>query len=298
MSNTDSAYFILLYKYLVQKNIYIPKLNDISEGWNYLDKMEDLQNDEELSIENKYLEYTKGYIKKNDTLQIDYDWIYYYIYIILFIDGNLDLYESIVVKLIHDSDFLDEDKKEKIKLIMIDCGKTPDVLNGWMEGYIIELIVYMIDLDMEKEFKKITTDLQNSPLESYRGIINYFIDYIGLDNNDKTLNKYLGILRQESIKSILVGKYQLIVKCYHYPDEIKLEIKYNDFKYTSVIEEKKYDVHYLEELANYFNWLSKSGLCEKKFQIIEKRIEHPRHLDRLVLCLQDSYEFDFIKSDK
>ena len=82
MSNTDSAYFIPLYKYLVQKNIYIPKLNDISEGWNYLDKMEDLQNDEELSIENKYLEYTKGYIKKIDTLQIDYDWIYYYIYII------------------------------------------------------------------------------------------------------------------------------------------------------------------------------------------------------------------------
>ena len=90
-------------------------------------KMEDLQNDEELSIENKYLEYTKGYIKKNDTLQIDYDWIYYYIYIILFIDGNLDLYNSIVVKLIHDSDFLDEDKKEKIKMIMINCGKTPDV---------------------------------------------------------------------------------------------------------------------------------------------------------------------------
>ena len=150
----------------------------------------------------------------------------------------------------------------------------------------------------KKNLKKITTDLQNSPLESYRGIINYFIDYIGLDNNDKTLNKYLGILRQESIKSILVDKYQLIVKCYHYPDEIKLEIKYNDFKYTSVIEEKKYDVHYLEELANYFNWLSKSGLCEGEFQIIEKRIEHLKHLDRLVLCLQDSYEFDFIKSDK
>ena len=47
--------------------------------------MEDLQNDEELSIENKYLEYTKCYIKKNDTLQIDYDWIHYYIYIILWI---------------------------------------------------------------------------------------------------------------------------------------------------------------------------------------------------------------------
>ena len=142
MSNTDSAYFIPLYKYLVQKNIYIPKLNDISEGWNYLDKMEDLQNDEELSIENKYLEYTKGYIKKIDTLQIDYDWIYYYIYIILFIDDNLDLYESIIEKLIYNSDFLDEDKKEKIKMIMINCGKTPDVLNGWMEGHILELHLF------------------------------------------------------------------------------------------------------------------------------------------------------------
>ena len=62
MSNTDSAYFIPLYKYLVQKNIYIPKLNDISEGWNYLYKMEDLQNDEELSIENKYLEIGRAHV--------------------------------------------------------------------------------------------------------------------------------------------------------------------------------------------------------------------------------------------
>ena len=184
---------------LVQKNIYIPKLNDISEGWNYLDKMEDLQNDEELSIENKYLEYTKGYIKKIDTLQIDYDWIYYYIYIILFIDGNLDLYNSIVVKLIHYSDFLDEDKKEKIKMIMQNCGKTPDVLNGWMEGYIMELMDCMIDLDMEEEFEKITTDLSKSPLKSYRGIINYFIGYIGANVKDTKLKKYIDILNEAKL---------------------------------------------------------------------------------------------------
>lgn len=193
MSNTDSAYFIPLYKYIFQNNIYIPKLNDETEGYNYLYKMEDLQNDKELSIENKYLEYTKGYNKYINILQIDYDWIYYYIYIILFIDDNLDLYESIIVKLIHNSDFLDEDKKEKIKMIMINCGKTPDVLNGWMEGYVMELMECMIDLDMEEEFKKITTDLSKSPLESYRDIINYFIGYIGANVDDK-IKKYIDIL--------------------------------------------------------------------------------------------------------
>ena len=41
----------------------------------------------------------------------------------------------------------------------------------------------------EEEFKKITTDLQNSPLESYRGIINYFIDYIGVNVKDTKLKK-------------------------------------------------------------------------------------------------------------
>jgi len=173
MSNTDSAYFIPLYKYIVQNNIYIPRLNDESEGWNYIYKMEDLQNDKELSINQKYLEYTKGYDKKIYILQIDNDWIYYYIYIILYIDENLDLYNSIIVKLIDYSDFLDEDKKEKIKIIMEECGKTPDVLNGWMEGDIIELMNFMIDLDMTKEFEKITTDLQNSPLVSYKNILKY-----------------------------------------------------------------------------------------------------------------------------
>jgi hypothetical protein len=199
MSNTDSAYFIPLYKYIVQNNIYIPKLNDETEGYNYLDKMEDLQNDKELSIENKYLEYTKGYNKKINILQIDNDWIYYYIYIICYIDENLDLYNSIIVKLIYYSNFLDEDKKEKIKMIMINCGKTPDVLNGWMEGYVMELMDCMIDLDMEEEFKKITTDLQNSPLKSYRGIINYFIGYIGTNVKDTKLEKYIDILNQAKL---------------------------------------------------------------------------------------------------
>jgi hypothetical protein len=76
------------------------------------------------------LEYTKDYDKKIDILQIDYDWLHYYIYIILYIDENLDLYDSITVKLIHYSDFLDENKKEKIK-ITEKCGNIPDVLNGW-----------------------------------------------------------------------------------------------------------------------------------------------------------------------
>jgi len=199
MSNTDSAYFIPLYKYIIQNNIYIPKLNDVSEGWNYLYKMEDLQNDGELSIENKYLEYTKDYDKKIYILQIDNDWIYYYIYIILYIDENLGLYNSIIVKIINYSDFLDEDKKEKIKIIMQKCGKTPDVLNGWMEGHIIELMERMIDLDMEEEFEIITTDLSKSPLKSYRGIINYLFGYIGANVKDTKLEKYIDILNEAKL---------------------------------------------------------------------------------------------------
>ena len=225
MSNTDSAYFIPLYKYIVQNNIYIPKLNDETEGYNYLDKMEDLQNDKELSIENKYLEYTKGYNKNIYILQIDNDWIFYYIYIICYIDENLDLYNSIIVKLIHYSNLLDEDKKEKIKMIMINCGKTPDVLNGWMEGYIIELMIFMIDLDMEEEFKKITTDLQNSPLESYRGIINYLIGYIGANVDDK-IKKYIDILKQKCFED---KTFIIVIKDYESEDDLEVNIKFRKY---------------------------------------------------------------------
>jgi hypothetical protein len=291
MSNTDLAKFIPLYKYIVQTNIYIPKLNDELEGCNYIYKIEDLQNDKELLINEKYLEYTKGYDKKINILQIDNDLIYYYIYVILYIDENLDLFNSIIVKLIHYSDFLNEDKKEKIKMIMINCGKTPDVLNGWMEGYIMELMEYMIDLDMEEEFEKITTDLSKSPLESYRGIINYFIGYIGANVYDK-IKKYIDILKKSITKVILIGEFELIVKCYNNPDEIKLELKYNGFKYECSIKENNndpnFDIHYLEELSNYFNWLSKLGLIKEEFKIFE-------NANGIKLILQDNYEFDFIR---
>ena len=197
MSNADSAKFIPLYKYIVQNNIYIPKLNDESEGLNYLYKMEELQNNDEEFL-NDYLTFSDiHFIKENNILKIDYEWILYYIYVILCIDDKLDLVCS-TIDILLNSNYLDEDKKEKIKMIMINCGKTPDVLNGWMEGHIIELMERMIDLDMKEEFKKITTDLQNSPLESYRGIINYFIGYIGANVDDK-IKKYIDILNQAKL---------------------------------------------------------------------------------------------------
>lgn len=72
-----------------------------------------------------------------------------------------------------------------------------DVLNGWMEGDILELMRLMIQYDMECEFRKITSDLLNSPLESYRGILTYLSESIGLEHTDKTLRKYLEILKKQ-----------------------------------------------------------------------------------------------------
>ena len=198
MSNTDTAKFIQLYKYIVQNNIYIPNLNDESEGWNYLYIMEELQNNDKEFL-NAYLTFSDIYfIKENNILKIDYEWIVYYIWVILCIDDKLDLVCS-TINILLNSNYLDEEKKEKIKMIMINCGKTPDVLNGWMEGHVMELMELMIDLDMEEEFKKITTDLQNSPLESYRGIINYLFGYIGANVKDTKLEKYIDILNEAKL---------------------------------------------------------------------------------------------------
>ena len=198
MSNTNLAKFISLYKYIVQNNIYIPKLNDESEGLNYLYKMEELQNNDEEFL-NDYLTFSDiHFIKENNILKIDYEWIVYYIWVILCIDDKLDLVCS-TINILLNSNYLDEDKKEKIKMIMINCGKTPDVLNGWMEGHVMELMECMIDLDMEEEFKKITTDLSKSPLKSYRGIINYLFGYIGANVKDTKLEKYIDILNEAKL---------------------------------------------------------------------------------------------------
>ena len=117
MANTDSAYFIPLYKFIIQNNIYVPKQNNELEGWNYLDRMQELEKDTCLSVDLEYSEFTKHYTKKSHILQIDFDWIYYYLYIILYIDARLDLYESIIVRLV-DGEFTRIDKINQIRMIM------------------------------------------------------------------------------------------------------------------------------------------------------------------------------------
>jgi len=95
------------------------------------------------------------------------------------------LYDEITEKVL-DSDFVKQDKINAVKQIMLKCGETPDIINGWMEGSIISLVNIIVVLDLEEEFNKIVTDIKNSTLESYRNIFPYLIDmlYDG-SRNDK-----------------------------------------------------------------------------------------------------------------
>jgi hypothetical protein len=90
---TDGAMFYPLFKILQEKEVYYPKINNADV---YLDFIE--KNYENHELENKYQDYTKLYDKK------EFDWLYYYVYVILFIDfdTNIDreLYEKIIAVMI------------------------------------------------------------------------------------------------------------------------------------------------------------------------------------------------------
>lgn len=191
MSNTDLSQFVSLYNYIVKNNIYIP--NQIEEY--YIIELQQTT----LETKKKYQKFIIGYDNKIHILKLDYNWIYYYIYIILFCDFGVlidsKLYDEIIDKIVN-GEFLKQDKINAIKQIMLKCGETPDIINGWMEGSIVYLVKMIIELDMEEEFNKIVTDIKNSTLESYRDIIPYLIEIMDNVKDDKKYKKYFDILNQ------------------------------------------------------------------------------------------------------
>lgn len=191
MSNTDLSQFVSLYNYIVKNNIYIP--NQIEEY--YIIELQQTTSE----TKKKYQKFIIGYDNKIHILKLDYNWIYYYIYIILFCDFGVlidsKLYDEIIDKIVN-GEFLKQDKINAIKQVMLKCGKTPDIINGWMEGSIVYLVKMIIELDMEEEFNKIVTNIKNSTLESYRDIIPYLIEIMDNVKDDKKYKKYFDILNQ------------------------------------------------------------------------------------------------------
>ena len=90
---TDSAMFYPLFNKLQEKSIYSPKITDADV---YLDFITKNQNNNEL--ENAYQDFTKTFDIKS------FDWMYYYVYIILLNDFesiiNKELYKKIVADMI------------------------------------------------------------------------------------------------------------------------------------------------------------------------------------------------------
>lgn len=286
MSNTDSAMFIPLYKFITENNIYIPKISNQKEGWYYIDIIEtQLLNSD---IELNYKKFIKGYNTKIRLLNLDYEWIYYYIYIILYCDFGLSidrkLYDEITEKVL-DSDFVKQDKINAVKQIMLKYGETPDIISGWTEGFIISLLQMMIELDLEEEFNKIVTDIRYSDWSS--NLILRLIERMKNMQNDKNISKFFDILRGKKTNKIKLGKYILYWTCYYHPDQIILQMKFDDLEYSCVIAETyDHDVHYLEELVNYFVFAGEFD--EREFEITFS-------FGKLIkINLQNIYDFDLI----
>jgi len=90
---TDGAMFYPLFKILQKNEIYYPKINNADV---YLDFIE--KNYENHELDNKYQDYTKLYDKK------EFDWLYYYVFVILFIDFDStidrELFEKIIAVMV------------------------------------------------------------------------------------------------------------------------------------------------------------------------------------------------------
>jgi hypothetical protein len=90
---TDDAMFYPMFTILQENKVYCPKINNADVYSDFIEK-----NYENNELENKYQDYTKLYDKT------EFDWLYYYLYIILFIDfdSNIDreLYEKIIADMV------------------------------------------------------------------------------------------------------------------------------------------------------------------------------------------------------
>ena len=194
MTNTVSAYFIPLYKFIVDNNIYIPKISNQNEGQYYVDLIESNQLSSDLEI--NYQNFILDYNTKDDLLDINYDWIYYNVYVILYCDfGNsikTEIYDNIIDKILN-GEFVKEDKLNAIRQIILNCGKTPDIIDGWTEGKIISLMLLMIEMNLKEYYNRLVSELANSTLDSYRDIIPFFNNLIGkmYDIKQEKYNKYL-----------------------------------------------------------------------------------------------------------
>jgi hypothetical protein len=194
MTNTVSAYFIPLYKFIVDNNIYIPKISNQNEGQYYVDLIESNQLSSDLEI--NYQNFILDYNTKDDLLDINYDWIYYNVYVILYCDFSnsikTEIYDNIIDKILN-GEFVKEDKLNAIRQIILNCGKTPDIIDGWTEGKIISLMLLMIEMNLKEYYNRLVSELANSTLDSYRDIIPFFNNLIGkmYDIKQEKYNKYL-----------------------------------------------------------------------------------------------------------
>lgn len=180
---------------------------------------------------------------------------------------------------------------EQIQKLMKSCGQTPDIIDGYLEGDLIELMERMVGLDMKEEFAKLVYEISISQIASFNQIIPYLIEKINSsDSSNKfwtqlTNSYWHQTLRTRSkSKSIPLGSHLLKRIYFSNPDEIYLELELDNQLYKTSI--KSEDVNVLIDLSDYLNWLSESGGLEKnEFEIIK--------LDnKIILNLQQVNKFE------
>lgn len=276
MEHTNFNSLLSLHKFIMENNIYIPKITNQEECWFYFYFIDEQCSD--LQFEQNYEQFIQNYTTKNTSLNLDYEWIYYFIYMILYCDNSFverTLYEEIIeaVKTILNNGLIRENKINAIKNIMVLCGKTHDVIDGFYEGDILNLLYEMIDFEMEDEFNIIVNEIKKSSLKSYRNIIPHIIDSLNNLKEESKYIKFLEILRKNVIRQINIENYIFNIVYQNYPDQILLQINVNDKIYKGIV--SKEDVDYLDSVSDYFLSQINEGLIWDKLNVIfrENNIE-------------------------
>lgn len=79
-----------------------------------------------------------------------------------------------------------EDIKEIIRVMPL-IGKTPDIIDGYMEGDIINIIELLAKHNFNYYFEYICKCISESTLQSYRNINSYILSK---NNNENLFTKY------------------------------------------------------------------------------------------------------------
>lgn len=258
--------FTSLYNYIIANNECKIKNSYFNEQY-YIDFMNSQKSNYE--FQNKYKNFIEHYQTKIQLLNLNLEWIYYCTYVILYCDDiNTLNYTYYQIINIIDEHFIKNYKINAIEQTMIQCLNNPNIIkNNWTEEEICILIKLLIKYDFENYFENILIEIKKIKNNFYDIVIYCIVEELSFDIQQLNYKKYFDIIKKydNDITSVVhVGIFDLFVKYNNYPNQLVLQMIYNNNLYSCVLDDKCF----LKELVRDFSLVDKHKYQCSKIEIV------------------------------